>query len=531
MRDTLLQSGLASWVLPALFLWPLLAAPIVRFLGRDISRTDAGSEAPDVGIDARTLTLAALVIEALLGITAWIMFSPGTTGWQLSSNLPWMPDLGARFTLGVDGLSLPMLVMTVLLLPLALLGTWNHVTTKTPAYGALVLALTSGLVGVLVSLDLLLFYVAWELMLVPTYFLVGIWGGAARTGAVLKYVVMTLVGSLLMLLAIAALWTIGGGTSFALDHFLTLHLSHSAQLWMFGAFFLAFAVKSGLVPFHSWMPDAQHTAPTLGAVTLGIKVGMIAMLRFAIPLFPEAVADPTIRTTIIVLSVVTIIYGALVAMAQTDFTRLVSFSSISHLGFIMLGCFVLTPQSLQGATWMTVNHGVTTSALFLLAGMLQDRRGTNLMTAFGGLAKVIPLFSIMLTLTILSTVGLPGTNGFIGEFLVLIGTYRNWPVYAVIATSAVILAAIYGLRALQTMLFGTVDMSTNGALRDLSPRELSVMCVFAVAMIWLGLAPHGVLQRIEAGTLRMQEHVTVSARPFTANARRMLLSSYVPESR
>lgn len=526
MRDTLLQSGLASWLLPALFFWPLVAAPIVRFLGRDVARVDRGNEAPDVGIDARTLTLVALAFEALLGIAAWIMFRPGETGWQLASDLPWIPDLGARLTFGVDGLSLPMLVMTVLLMPLTLLGTWNNVTTKTPTYGALVLALTSGLVGVLVSLDLLLFYVAWELMLVPTYFIVGIWGGATRTGAVLKYVVMTLLGSLLMLLAIAYLFTVGGSASFSLDHLLTLQLGHTAQLWLFGAFFLAFAVKSGLVPFHTWMPGVQQTAPTLGAVTVGIKVGMIAMLRFAIPLFPAAATDPTVRTGIIVLSVVSIIYGALVAMAQTDFKRLVSYSSISHLGFIMLGCFALTPQSLEGATWITVNHGVTTSALFLLAGMLQDRRGTNLMTAFGGLAKVVPLFSIVLTLTVLSTVGLPGTNGFIGEFLVLIGTYGEWPTLAVVATTAVILAAIYGLRALQTIIFGTSDVAENASMRDLSGRELSVMGVFAVAMVWLGVAPHGVLQRIENGTARVSAHASVSAR--TTNALPAVASTNAP---
>jgi NADH-quinone oxidoreductase subunit M len=505
-----MSSGMSAWLLPAMLLWPLIALPIVRFLGRDVSLDASGASAPDGGIDARVLTLIALIVEALLGVAAWIMFDPGTAGWQITANLPWVPDLGARITVGVDGLSLPMLVMTTLLMPLALLGTWNNVKVKTPSYGALVLALTSGLVGIYISLDLLLFYVSWELMLIPTYFIVGIWGGVNRTKAVMKYVVMTMVGSLLMLLAIVSLWTLGGGTSFAFDHFAGLQISASAQLWMFGAFFLAFAIKSGLVPFHSWLPDAQHTAPTLGAVTLGLKVGMYAMLRFAIPLFPLAVTNPTVRYIIIVASVVTIVYGAMVAMAQTDFKRLITYSSISHLGFVMLGCFALTPQSLQGATWITVNQGITTSALFLLAGMLQDRRGTNLMTAFGGLAKVIPLFSIVLTLTIFSTVGLPGTNGFIGEFLVLIGTFAGWPVLAVIATTVVILAAIYGLRALQTIAFGKLDEGANGSMRDLSFRELSVMSVFAVAMIWLGLAPHGVLQRIEAGANRVQQHVSVS---------------------
>lgn len=499
-------SAASAWLLPAMLLWPLLAALIVRVLGRDDSRDGASS-----GLDARVLTLLALAVEAAMGIAVWVMFKSGQQDWQLAVNWPWIPEIGAHFTLAVDGLSVPMLVMTALLMPLTLLGSWNSVKVKTPTYGALVLALTAGLVGVFVATDLLLFYVAWELMLVPTYFIVGIWGGIDRRQAVLKYVLMTMIGSLLMLVAIVALWSMAGSTSFALDHLRTVQLAETAQLWMFGAFFLAFAVKSGLVPFHSWMPDAQHTAPTLAAVTLGIKVGMYAMLRFAIPLFPLAATNPTVSRTIAILSVVAIIYGALVAMAQTDLKRLISYSSISHLGFIMLGCFVLSPASVQGATWITVNHGVTTSALFLLAGMLQDRRGTNIMTAFGGLARVVPVFSIMLTLAILSTIGLPGTNGFIGEFLVLIGSYSTWPVLTTIATGAVVLAAIYGLRALQQVLFGQLDIASNGNMRDLSARELSVMIVFAVAIIGLGISPAGVLQRIESGRLRLQRALPVGA--------------------
>lgn len=499
-------SGASTWLLPAMLLWPLVAALIVRFLGRDVSPEGKFSV-----IDARVLTLLALTLEAGMGIAVWMLFHSNQPNWQLAVDWPWIPDIGANLALAVDGLSVPMLVMTVLLMPLTLLGSWNNVKRKTPTYGALVLALTAGLVGVFVATDLLLFYVAWELMLVPTYFIVGIWGGIDRRSAVLKYVLMTMIGSLLMLVAIVALWSMGGSTSFALDHLRTVQLGETAQLWMFVAFFMAFAVKSGLVPFHSWMPDAQQTAPTLGAVTLGIKVGMYAMLRFAIPMFPLAATHPTVSRTLAVLSVVAIIYGALVAMAQTDLKRLISYSSISHLGFIMLGCFVLSPASLQGAAWITVNHGVTTSALFLLAGMLQDRKGTNVMTAFGGLARVVPLFSIMLTLAMLSTIGLPGTNGFIGEFLVLIGSYATWPVLTTIATGAVVLAAVYGLRALQQVLFGHLDLASNGNMRDLSARELSVMIVFAVAIIGLGVAPAGVLQRIESGALRLQQTLPVGA--------------------
>ncbi|HYW30485.1 MAG TPA: NADH-quinone oxidoreductase subunit M, partial [Gemmatimonas sp.] len=316
-----------------------------------------------------------------------------------------------------------------------------------------------------------------------------------------------------MLVAILALWNLGGGTSFHFDHLALVKLGFRTQLLMFLAFFLAFAVKSALVPFHTWLPDAQSSAPTFVAVALGFKVGTYAILRFAIPLFPAAATDPTVRSTILVLSIIAIIYGALLAMAQRDMKRMIAYSSISHLGFIMLGAFALTQQSVQGAIMVMVNHGISTSALFLLAGMLEDRRGTNAMGAYGGLARVVPAFSVMLTLAMLSTIGLPGTNGFIGEFLVLIGTYPDQPVFAVVATSGVIFAAIYGLRTLQRLLFEKLDDEHNAGMHDLSRRELAVMGVFAVGILWLGVAPRPLLQRIERASVDV-----VQAARFGANA-------------
>jgi NADH-quinone oxidoreductase subunit M len=462
-----------------------------------VSREEDLGDVPNDGLDARVLTLAALAIEGVLGLALWAVYDPAATGWQARFEVPGLTDLGATFSLGVDGLSLPMVVLTAVLMPLSLLGSWNNVRVRTPAFGALVLMLTSGLVGVLLALDLLLFYLAWELMLIPTYFIVGIWGTGAATRASLRYVLFTLVGSLLMLVAILALWNAGGGKTFALDQLLQVRLDERAQLLMFLAFFIAFAVKSALVPFHTWLPDAQGSAPTFAAVTLGLKVGVYAILRFAIPLFPAAALHPTVRGIILVLSVIAIVYGALVAMAQRDVKRLVTYSSISHLGFIMLGAFALTQQSVQGAVWIMVNHGITTSALFLLVGMLQDRRGTTDMGEFGGLARVVPAFSVVFVLAILSTVGLPGTNGFIGEFLVLLGTYSERPVLAVIATTGVVLAAIYGLRAVHAVLFDRLAMPANLSLRDLTPRESAVMAVFAVGIVWMGVAPGPVLRRIE----------------------------------
>jgi NADH-quinone oxidoreductase subunit M len=507
MRDFLMSLNFDRWVLPAMLLWPIVAAVLVRVLGRDVARDESGVEAPSGGPDARVLTLAALAVEAVLALALWGVYDAGATGWQARVDFPWLTDLGATFSVGVDGLSLPMVVLTAVVAPLALLGSWNNVTVRTPAFGALALLLTSGLVGVFVTLDLLLFYLAWELMLIPTYLLVGVWGAAGTSRASLRYVLFTLVGSLLMLVAIIALWHVGGGTSLHLDTLREITLTPRTQLLMFLAFFTAFAVKSALVPFHTWLPDAQGAAPTFAAITLGLKVGAYAILRFAIPLFPAAATHETVRGTILVLSVVAIVYGALLAMTQRDFKRMISYSSISHLGFIMLGSFALTQQSVQGAVVSIVNSGISTSALFLLAGMLEDRTGSTDMSSYGGIAKVVPWFSVMLTLVMLSTVALPGTNGFVGEFLVLLGTYAELPIMAIIATSGVIFAAAYGLRALQLLLFGRLAGQGNLALTDLSGREKFVMSVFAAAILYLGVVPQPVLQRAERASRDLVESV------------------------
>lgn len=490
-----------------MLVWPLVAAVLVRLFGRDGDTDRHDTQAPSGGPDARMLTLAALVIELVLAVALWGIYDPAALGWQARVDLPWLADLGATFSVGVDGLSLPMVLMTALVLPLALLGSWHNVRVRTPAFGALALLLTSGLIGVFVTLDLLLFYLAWELMLIPTYLLVGVWGAAGMSRASLRYVLFTLVGSLLMLVAIIALWNVGGGVSLHLDALREVALSPRAQLLLFLAFFAAFGVKSALVPFHTWLPDAQRAAPTFAAVTLGLKVGAYGILRFAIPLFPAAATHEVVRGTILVLSVVAVLYGALLAMVQHDFKRLISYSSISHLGFIMLGSFALTQQSVQGAVMSIVNSGISTSALFLLAGMLEDRTGTTELSAFGGLARVIPWFSVMLTLVMLSTVALPGTNGFVGEFLVLLGTYAELPVFAVIATSGVIFAAAYGLRALQLVLFDAFDREKHPGLTDLTGREKLVMGVFAVAIVYLGFVPRPVLDRSDRASRELVETV------------------------
>ena len=529
MRDVAAALSLNSWILPAILFWPLLGALLVAITGRAPAAADAVStDAPEAAVhseeaaatdgarvravegrrgflDARNLAAAVLIGEALLTVLLWMGFDAGASAWQARVDLAWIPDWGARFTLGVDGLSLVMIAMTGLLMPLAVLGSWRNVGERPVSYHALLLVLTAGTMGVFLALDLLLFYACWEMVLIPMFFMIGMSGAAGRARASLQYFIMATLGSLLMLVAIIALWAAGGHT-FGLDALGRAQgaLTQTAQVWLFLAFFLALATKSAFFPVHSWLPGAQGAAPTSAAVALGIKVGTYGMLRFALPLLPAAVLHPVLRTTVIGLAVVGILYGALVALVQPDLRRVASYASVSHLGFVVLGIFALTAESLQGAMLVMVSHGVSIGALFLLAGMLEDRTGSTSIEGFGGLARGIPLFAAPLVLAALSTMGLPGTNGFVGEFLVLLGAFQTYPGFSVLATVGVILAAVYLLRPLQRLLFETP--APNGAprpTRDLDARELTVLGVFAVAIVWLGVAPAPLLRRMEGPIQRL----------------------------
>lgn len=507
MREQLVSLGVDHWLLPAMLIWPIAAAVLVRLGGTDISRDDAGAGVPSGGPDARILTAIALGVEALLSVLLWAVFDPEQRGWQAVIDLQWLPDPGATLSLGVDGISLPLVVLTAFMVFLAFLGSWNNVRVRTPAFGGLVLLLTSGLVGVFVTLDLLAFYLSWELMLIPTYLLVGVWGAAGTTRAALRYVLFTFVGSLLMLLAIIALWSAGGAESLHIDSLLQIPLSSTAQFWMFLAFFTAFCVKSALVPFHTWLPDAQEAAPIIAAITIGLKVGGYGLLRFAIPLFPAAATNETLRTVILTLATIAVVYGSLVAFAQDDFKRVISYSSVSHFGLIVLAAFALTPQSVQGALIGIISSAIATTALFLLAGMLEDRRGTTRFADFGGIARVVPWFGAVLVISIFSTIALPGTVGFVSEFLMLLGTFATHPVPAVAATAGVILSAMYGLRAVQLLVFGSMENKSNNSLADFSGRERVVMATLVAAILYLGLAPGAVLNRANHASQSLVEVV------------------------
>jgi NADH-quinone oxidoreductase subunit M len=518
MTDLLNSIGYNAWVLPALLLIPLIGAIVILLLPIADTSAEHGVEIPA----ARAVAFWIFLIEFLVSLGLWWSYNPADTGWQAGVDFSWIPTWGVRFTLGVDGIALMMVLLTTFIMPLAVLGSWTSIRTKTRSYYALLLILNIGMIGVFLARDLFLFYVMWEVMLVPMYFIIGIWGGERRIYASLKFFIYTMLPSLLMLVAIIYLGLHARGTAgtpdFSYDHLLSAAtIPERTALWLFAAFFLAFAVKVPMFPLHTWLPDAHVEAPTAGSVILAsimLKMGTFGFLRFALPLFPGASMNPTVRMIILILAVIGIIYGALVAMVQPDFKKLVAYSSVSHLGFVMLGIFALTLQSVQGALMVMINHGISTGALFLLVGMLYERRHIRLIDSYGGIARVVPLFAAILTIVSLSSIGLPGLNGFVGEFLVLLGSYRTYPVLAVIAATGVIFAAAYLLWAIQRILFNSLDKPDNTHIPDLNKRELGLLVPLLIVIVWLGVYPAPVLRRMEPTSQmlidRVQGHTTVA---------------------
>jgi len=410
-------------------------------------------------------------------------------------------------------------LLTTFLVPLSVLGSYAYITTRERGFYALMLVLTSGMIGVFVALDLFLFYVMWEVMLIPMYFIIGVWGGERRLYAAIKFFIYTFFGSLLMLVAILGLvYRVAERTglySFSYSY-LVAHLGGlgPAGFWLFGAFFLAFAIKVPMFPFHTWLPDAHVEAPTAGSVILAgvlLKMGTYGFLRFALPLFPQVALHPAIQAGVVGLSLIGIIYGGLVAMVQPDFKKLIAYSSVAHLGFVMLGIWALTLQSVQGALLVMINHGISTGALFFIVGMMYERRHSRLIEAFGGLAKVVPLLAAALTLVSLSSIGLPATNGFVGEFLVLIGAFRVYPGAAVVAALGVIVAAMYLLPALQRVIYNPLDKPENEKLGDLTARELAVLVPLLACIVWIGVYPKPILRRMQPAAQQLIQDVRINA--------------------
>src|SRR3989449_706195 len=492
-----------TWILTLLLAWPLVAAAIVLV-------------APERW--AKHLALAATLAEFALSVPVWWRFVPAN-GMQFTQVFAWIPAWGIHYRVGVDGISLFMVLLTTFLTPLSVLGSYNYITKRERAFYALLLVLTTGMIGVFVSLDLFLFYVMWEVMLIPMYFLMGVWGGENRLYAAIKFFIYTFLGSLLMLVAILGLvFSVAAKTGVTTFEYAYL-LGHLGELgraawWFFGAFFLAFAIKVPMFPFHTWLPDAHVEAPTAGSVLLAgilLKMGTYGFLRFAVPFFPAVALAAPVETAIVALSLVGILYGGLVAMVQPDFKKLIAYSSVAHLGFVMLGIWALTLQSVQGALLVMINHGISTGALFFLVGMIYERRHSRLIAAYGGIARVVPLFAAILTVVSLSSIALPGTNGFVGEFLVLIGAFRTYPLATALATSGVIVAAAYLLTALQRVIYNPLTQHENEKLTDLTPREIVVLVPLLVCILWVGIYPKPILRRMEPSARALIEQLKAGA--------------------
>jgi len=496
----------------------LLAGGVARMLGGD------GLPAPLW----RAIGLASTALTFGLSLRLFARFDPTAIGFQHVEHSPWIADWGIHYHVGIDGISLLLVVLTAFLMPIVLLASWNDITRQIKSYVFFMLFLETGMLGAFVSLNLFLFYVFWELMLIPMYFIIGIWGGPRRIYAAVKFFLFTMFGSLLMLIAMLVVYYLYaqqfGEPTFdlvappwsdkpgLLDAVIPVAgVWWQTQTWLFAAFALAFAIKVPMVPLHTWLPDAHVEAPTAGSVVLAgvlLKMGTYGFLRFALPLFPEAAV--AFAPWMLGLSLVGIIYGSLVAMVQPDIKKLVAYSSVAHLGFVMLGMFALNAQGMSGSVLQMVNHGLSTGALFLLVGMLYERRHTRLIADFGGVARPMPVFACFFGIVTMSSIGLPLLNGFVGEFLILLGTFLASPWLAVAATSGVVLAAAYMLWMYRRVMFGPVENEENRGLIDLDLREKLVLVAMVVPIFWIGIHPETFLRRIEPSVIELIEQVKPS---------------------
>lgn len=450
----------------------------------------------------RTVALGVTLLTFLVSLPVLTGFVPNAE-FQFVQNIPWI-EVGPfkmNYHVGIDGISLWLVILTTFIMPIAVLSTWTAVEEKVKEYMICLLLLEVGMLGAFVALDLFLFYIFWEVMLIPMYFIIGIWGGKQKIYAALKFFIYTMAGSVLMLVALIALYFMGlkaGFTDFSIVNFYKIPIDPSIQIWMFLAFAFAFAIKVPLFPVHTWLPLAHTEAPTAGSVILAailLKMGTYGYVRFALPLFPDAAEKftPLVAT----LAVIGIIYAALVAMVQEDVKKLVAYSSVAHLGFVMLGVFALNQQGVAGGMLQMLNHGISTGALFLIVGFIYERRHTRLIADFGGLSKQMPVFATIFMIVTLSSIGLPGTNGFVGEFLILIGAYEsNLRWFAVIGTSGVILSAVYMLWMFQRVMFGELNNPKNQKLSDLNAREITIMVPLLIMIFVMGVFPNPFIEKM-----------------------------------
>ena len=454
----------------------------------------------------RRTGLAFMTATGALALAAFAAFDASDPGMQFVETHPWIPSLGVAYRVGCDGMSLLLIALTALLTPIALIASWRSIQSRVREFVVALLVLESAMIGVFAALDLVLFYVFWEVMLVPMALLIGVWGGERRVYAAVKFFLYTVVGSFLMFLAILYVYLAtvrtGQGTFGVTELAARLPeiLTPREQFWLFLAFGLSFAIKVPLFPLHTWLPDAHVEAPTAGSVILAgvlLKMGTYGFLRFAIPFFPGGAA--ACATGMAWLALAGIVYGALMAMAQDDLKKMIAYSSVSHLGFVMLGLFTYTVTGVSGAVLQMVNHGLSTGALFLLVGVLYDRAHRRGLEDFGGLARTMPVFAVFFVLTTLSSIALPGLNGFAGEFLILAGAFRHDRYHAAIAGLAVILGAIYMLSAVRRILFGPLRRPETAGMPDMTRRERVALIAPAILFVFVGLFPNFLLERIEPG--------------------------------
>lgn len=528
---------MSSSILPILLAAPVVLAIIISLMPRE--RATA----------MKWIALIGTTVLFLISVGLYTGYNATAGGYQFNVDIPWITAglFKTRFFVGVDGISMVLIILTTLLTPISLLASWHAVQERDAHEGrpdrmreflAFMLLLETGLIGVFAARDLFLFYTFWEFQLIPMYFLIGMFGGDNRIYATIKFVLYTMVGSLLMLVAIMWVWSIGGHTFDITALSNNLLIPPGAQTWLFLAFALAFAIKVPIFPVHTWLPDAHTEAPTAGSVMLAgvlLKMGTYGFLRFCFPFFPNAAHQ--FAPLFVTLAVIGILYGAIVSAVQPDMKRLVAYSSVAHLGFVVLGLFAFNQIGWQGATIQMVNHGVSTGALFLCVGVLYDQRHTRLLREYGGVANVMPMFYVVFLVSMLSSVGLPALNGFVGEFNILLGAFQMWPIPTVFATAGVILAAVYLLWLIQKIFYGPQTNPEVAKMKDINARQMLYFAPLLILMVAIGLFPNMIFHKTQAAVastllntdLKAQE--TARVFPTTAPTRDRLAESAAARER
>jgi len=484
---------LISWVI---FL-PMIGAGIALFVKDDAS--------------VKVIAMITTVADFLISLPLWLKFDTGTSAFQFVEKHAWIPTFHINYHVGVDGISLLLVIMTTFLGPFCVLCSWNAIAHRAREFMINLMVMQTAMIGVFCALDMVLFYLFWEAMLIPMYLIIGVWGGVNRIYAALKFFIYTLAGSVLLLVAMIYLFFAGGHT-FDIPTLMTVDFDPRAQAWLFLAMFVAFAIKVPMFPFHTWLPHAHVQAPTAGSVILAsvmLKMGAYGFLRFSLPMLTDASIDFT--PMVLTLSVVAIIYGAYMALAQSDIKKLIAYSSVSHMGFVIIGMFVYNQQGIEGAILQMLNHGVTTGALFLCVGVIYDRRHTRDIGEFGGLAKTMPMYATCFMIFTLSSIGLPGTNGFVGEFLVLVGAFSFHKVTGVLAALGIVLGAVYMLYLAARMIWSACSNPENQKLTDLTFREIAVLTPLIVIVFWIGLYPAPFLDVMHASVLHLLDQTAGAA--------------------